>query len=169
MPVKSKAKGNAFEIKLAKALSTWMFDTPNILWRDSTSGGRKVIYNGDIIPSQVDQYPWATWPFIIEAKHGYKEHIPTLMNQSKVRYWLAKLLSERTEKQFIPIFIAQFHNCHPILITTMMLNVYCDICMKVVDNEEQWHDFYVYDFKSVLKEPFNEAIPKDVLQHLGLE
>lgn len=168
MATKSKAKGNAFEIKLAKLLSTWMFNTPNILWRDSTSGARKVIYNGDIIPAQVENYPWKTWPFIIEAKHGYKEFIPTLMNQDKVRFWLNKLLSERTEKQFIPILIAKFHNSRMTLfITNLLLDSYCDVCLKLKSTyDNNWYDFYVYDLDRVISEPFNTVIPQEVLNIL---
>lgn len=168
MATKSKAKGNAFEIKLAKSLSNWMFDNPNILWRDSTSGGRKVIYNGDVIPSQVDEYPWKTWPFLIEAKHGYKDFIPTLMNQDKVRFWLNKLLSERTEKQFIPILIAKFHNSRmTMFITNLLLNSYCDICLKqYFTNDDTWYDFYIYNFDSVISEPFNDIMPQDILELL---
>ena len=168
MATKSKAKGNAFEIKLAKLLSIWFFNDPDILWRDSTSGGRKIIYNGDVIPAQVDKYPWKTWPFIIEAKHGYKEFIPTLMNQDKVRYWLNKLLSERTEKQFIPILIAKFHNSRmTMFITTMLLNAYCDICLKQYStSDDQWYDFYIYDFDNILNEPFNEVLPSEIIEIL---
>ena len=168
MATKSKAKGNAFEIKLAKSLSTWMFGSPNILWRDSTSGGRKVIYNGDVIPSQVDEYPWKTWPFLIEAKHGYKEFIPTLMNQDKVRFWLNKLLSERTEKQFIPILIAKFHNSRmTMFITNLLLNAYCDICLKQFSTSDNlWYDFYIYDFDAIISESFNEVMPQDILNLL---
>ena len=31
---KSKAKGNSFEIKLSKSLSTWMFRNRDILWNE---------------------------------------------------------------------------------------------------------------------------------------
>lgn len=167
MATKSKAKGNAFEIKLSKLLSTWMFNNPDVLWRDSTSGGRKIIYNGDIIPAQVETFPWKSWPFIIESKHGYKEFIPTLMNQSKLRFWLSKLMEERTETQYIPILIAQFHRHPPIMVTTLFLEVYCDVMMKVVSESEQLiFDFFVYDFTRVLSTPFTEAVDIDLRTYL---
>lgn len=167
MATRSKAKGNSFEIKTAKMLSNWMFnDDPNILWRDSTSGGRKVIYNGDIIPASVDKFNWRIWPFIIETKHGYKDHIPTFMNFKKVKEWLVKLLSERTETQYIPILIAQFHNCHSILITTMILQVYCDISLKILGLDNNFYDFYIYDFKSVLDSNFEKTIPPELYNFL---
>ena len=168
MATKSKAKGNAFEIKLSKELSQWMFNDPNILWRDSTSGGRKVIYNGDIIPAQVDKFPWSTWPFIIEAKHGYKEFIPTLMNQNKVRYWLTKLMDELTPSQYIPILIAKFHNQSSILITTIPLNVYCDISMNVIhESKNTSYIYYVYDYNRVMSTPFSTAMPVELCEYLN--
>lgn len=164
--MKSKAKGNSFEIKLSKLLSQWMFNNPNVLWRDSTSGGRKIIYNGDIIPAQIDNFSWTTWPFIIEAKHGYKEHIPTLMNQKKLKSWLIKLLSERTESQYIPILIAQFHNNKAILLTPLLLNVYCDICLKILGKDNIYYDFYVYDLKTILNEKFENVMPLEIISNL---
>lgn len=166
MATKSKAKGNAFEIKISKLLSQWMFNNPNLLWRESTSGARKIIYNGDIVPAKIEEYPWKTWPFIIECKHGYKDHIPTLMNQDKIRFWLSKLLSEKNEIQFIPILITKFHNSRKTLfITTILLNSYCDICLKHFFNNI-WHDFYIYDLEILISQLFNNVIPNEILQKI---
>lgn len=153
---KSKAKGNSFEIKLSKLLSTWMFNNRDILWREPTSGGRKVIYNGDIIPVNLEEFPWKSWPFIIEAKYGYKQFIPTFLNFNKIKYWLCKLLSERTEIQYIPLLICQFHNHSPILLTNLTLNHFCEISI-IIEYNNEYHTFYIYEFKSLLERPFIEV------------
>ena len=165
-PGYSKQKGNKYEIKIARKLSKWMFNDADVLWRDSTSGGRKQIYNGDIVPAKAHSFPWKVWPFLFELKNGYKAHIPTLMNQTKLREWLVKLVQERTEEQYIPVLIAQFHFQIPIMVTPMLLNFACDTCLiQAVDGF--YYQFYVYHFNEVTKEPFHHILPQDVKDKLA--
>ena len=106
----SKNKGNRFERSIAKELSKWMFDDDTILFRDSTSGGRKVAYSGgDIVPvkqmTKLDQFS-----FHIEVKHGYSgSNIATFYNQKLLRDWLIKAESELTTNQYILMLIVK-HN-----------------------------------------------------------
>ncbi len=162
-----KKKGNRYEAKVAHQLSSWIFKEPNILWRDSTSGGRKVIYRGDIVPAKVHNFPWKNFPFLFEVKKGYKDSIPTIIKQTKLREWLSKLILELTEEQYIPILIAQYHFQPPILITTLMLNHYCDICL-IQNVNERYYQFYIYDFNNLLKQEFNSIMPSEItfnIQH----
>lgn len=167
MSVKSKAKGNSFELRLSKLLSEWMFNEKDLLWRDSTSGGRKVIYNGDIVPAKVENFPWKYWPFIIEAKYGYKPFIPTFFNFEKIKHWLKKLLNERTETQHIPLLIVQFYNRRPLLITNILLNSFCEICITVLINDN-YDIFYIYDLKTLLSERFDKIFPNELYEPLIL-
>lgn len=164
-PGRGKQKGNAFERKIAKVLSTWIFKDDNILWRDSTSGGRKKVYNGDIVPENAHAFPWGTWPFHFELKTGYPDHVPTLINQNKVREWLCKLMDELTETQHIPMLIAQFTNLQPILITSLVLDFYCDV-MMVLTYKGYYYHFYVYNFNQLMNADFKSVMPDIVLDHI---
>lgn len=162
---RSKAKGNRYEIKVARIISEWIFGDKNILWKDSTSGGRKIIYKGDVVPANAHEFPWSVWPFLFEAKNGYKTHVPTLMNQNKVREWLVKLLEEKDENQFIPILVAQFHCQIPIVVTPLLFDIHCDLCL-MQEFEGQHHMFYVYKFKDLITTNFFHVVPKHVLQYI---
>lgn len=164
-PGRGKAKGNRYEIKVSREISTWMFNDPNLLWKDSTSGGRKKIYRVDIVPAKAHEFPWNVWPFLFEVKNGYRDHIPTLMNQNKLREWLCKLLAELDSTQYIPILVAQFHRQIPILVTTMILNYYCDVSLIVTHNHA-YYTFYIYRYKDLLSGNFFEIIPHDLSLHI---
>jgi hypothetical protein len=158
IPVNGKRKGNRYERQIAKDLSVWFFNDKKILYKHEDSGARKVVYTGDIIPKDVSNYPWPLWPFAVEVKNGYKEHIPTLMNQTRLRKWLVKLLNERTATQRIPIFIAQFHYQPAILLTNIQLNALSTISLAQEYNGD-WEIFYVYMFKELLEQNFMEVMP----------
>lgn len=162
-----KSKGNRFEHKMSKKLGNWMFGDQYMLDKDPTSGARKLIYKGDIVPVKAHEFNWSCWPFLFECKDGYKNNIPTLMNQSLVREWLYKLLSELDQtSQFIPMLIAQFHGYKtPILLTTLVLNFYTDISMLVA-YENEYYQFYIYNFNEIIKSNFYEVLPDDVKQLL---
>jgi len=154
----SKSKGNRYERQEAKKLSIWMFNSPTMLYRHEDSGARKSVYSGDITPKDADNFHWKIWPFIIELKNGYEKHIPTLMNQTKLRSWIVKLLSERTDTQKIPLLICQFHQTIPILLTNIMLNANCDtfICQQY---ENIFETFYIYKYNELLELDFFEVMP----------
>lgn len=68
-----KAKGAAFERKVAKELSIWWFNNPNILLRNINSGSTstkrqaKEVPAGDIM--QVDTSTSSLFPYSVECKH----------------------------------------------------------------------------------------------------
>ena len=161
-----KAKGNNFERKVARQVGLWFFNDQSMLWRDSTSGGRKVVYKGDVIPAKAHEFPWGCWPFLFEAKSGYKEHTPTLMNQNKVREWLVKLISELDQQQSIPMLVAQFHSYQPILLTTTLFDFYSDVSLMVRYND-YYYQFFVYNWNLILKSKFYEICPKDLFEFIS--
>jgi hypothetical protein len=163
---KSKAKGNAFENKVAKTLSKWMFnDNPNLLSRSITSGAKKSAYLGDIVPQM--QLPWKEWVFNIECKHGYKGNIPNLNNQTIVRGWIDKVIEERGEQELIIYMIIKFHGYGTIMLTDVpFFNVTPPMILN--HNETAFHlynfdelivdnNFYdLYNNNPKLKEVFNK-------------
>lgn len=157
-PTNQKAKGNKYERETAKKLSKWMFNDPTILYKHEDSGARKVVYNGDVTPKHISKYPWKIFPFVIECKNGYKQNIPTLMNQNHLKKWLKKLLSERTDEQRIPLFIAQYHRQIPILLTTITLNCKYELAL-LVNYADVDEFFYVYKFNELLKKDFIKIMP----------
>lgn len=159
-----KSKGNQFERDTARNLSTWFFNDKGLLWRESTSGGRKGdAYSGDIVPSNVEKFSkhWSTWPLIIECKSGYRQHTATLSNQTKIRSWLIKLLSERTDVQNIPLLIVRFHSQKTILLTTLQLDTWCNLSLALQQNGVV-NIFYIYLFNELLKLDFYSIFPKDI-------
>ena len=160
-----KSKGNTFERKMSRVLSDWMFNDTEMLWRDSTSGGRKQIYRGDIVPAKAHDFPWKCWPFLIELKHGYKTFIPTLIQQNKVREWLIKLIDELDDMQCIPLFISQFHRQPPILLTTLHLKYYYSLDLNLYYND-QFYIFHVYHLNDLLKEQFNDIMPDGFMEYV---
>jgi hypothetical protein len=166
---KSKIKGNKFEHKVAKEISEWMFKDKTVVGKDPTSGARKYVYKGDIIPVKAHAFPWKAWPFIFELKNGYKDHIPTLMNYSKVKEWILKLISECDDNQYIPILILQFHYQIPILITNHILNnIKYSIILNIEYNNNFFY-FYVYDYKDILNLNFFDVWPNDIISILEIK
>ena len=160
-----KSKGNAFERETSRKLSTWFFNDKVLLWRESTSGARKGdAYSGDIVPSNVEKFSkyWSTWPLIIECKSGYKQHTATLSNQTKIKQWLNKLLSERTKIQSIPLLIVRFHSQKTILLTPLQLDTWCDLSLALKYNGIV-DIFYIYLFNDLLKSDFYSIFPKEKL------
>lgn len=157
-PGRGKNKGNRYEREQAKKLGNWMFSSPTVLYKHEDSGARKVVYTGDITPKDADNFHWSIWPFVVEVKNGYQNHIPTLMTQTLLRKWIVKLLSERTETQKIPLLICQFHHQIPILLTNIILNAYCDVSI-VQEYEGKFETFYVYKYRDLLKLNFFEVMP----------
>jgi len=164
-----KSKGNKNENREAKKLGIWFFNDKDVLYRHENSGARKNVYVGDIIPKKIENFPWKYWPFIIELKHGYKDNIPTFCNSRKtLNLWLHKLISEKTEKQYIPLLIIQYHRCQPIIFTTIIFDFYSILAYPVL-SDDIYHLFYLYDYNLLLKEDFYKITPKDILNALNGE
>jgi hypothetical protein len=166
-----KDKGNQFERHISRELSTWFFNDKGLLWRESTSGARKVdAYSGDVVPSNVEKFSkyWNMWPFIIECKSGYRQHTATLSNQTKVREWLCKLLNERIGNQIIPMLIIRFYSQPTILLTTLQLETWCNLSLALKQGGTI-NIFYIYLLSDLLKTDFYEIIPNDVLSKFLIE
>lgn len=165
MPKISKEKGNKFERKISRQLSSWMFGDKNVLYRDSSSGARKSIYCGDVVPANAHKFPWTIWPFFFELKNGYKNNIPTLSNQSQIHKWLNKLYGELTSEQFIPMLITQFHYQAALLITNIQLNVICEVCLAV-PIKDQYYIHYVYPLDTIFQYNFYQCLPENINNYI---
>lgn len=165
----SKRKGGAFERKVAKELSMWMFDgNSNILKRHPTSGADKCIWSGDIIPLAQLPVQWnGNWPFYIETKSGYEKHYPDFMSYRKIEEWFLKACFDSTESkqnQNIILLITQFKYKKPILFTNRYLGNLVDdplpqsvIPMKYVFNNNNFILWvYVYNYNELLALNFND-------------
>lgn len=119
MAKKGKQIGNAEERKIAKILSEWFFSDPNVLKRSADSGASKIPYYGDIVPVKqlIDFWPHS-WPFMVEIKTGYAEHLPTFYNHTKVMTWINKAYKEsQSSNQPIMMLITRFKHKRPLLFT----------------------------------------------------
>ena len=92
-----------FTDKVAKELGVWMFNDRDMFCRHLTSGARKNVYVGDIVPQKNIPLDFNNGivPFLIECKNGYKANIPNLNNQTLIRQWLTKALLEKNYNQNI--------------------------------------------------------------------
>lgn len=153
----SKSKGNAFEIKTARELGSWIFGDKNILYKHSTSGAIKIVYNGDIVPQKNIPMSFnnGVFPFLIECKHGYKGTIPNLNNQTIVRKWISKSIEELNERQKILYLIIKFHNYSTLFITDVELNIKSELILNL-KTSTNYIPFYIYNYNSVLSIKFNE-------------
>lgn len=124
-----KSKGNAFENKVAKDLSSWLTDgsREDVLIRSQNSGGRATVLNyagknfvsqaGDI--TAVDQEGFTLMDtFIIECKHHKNLYLDSLLFNSRkdgiIAHW-KKLLKECETFSRSPMYIAR-QNGKPILV-----------------------------------------------------
>lgn len=148
-----KRKGNAFEIKIAKEIGIWLFNDKHMLSRHATSGAQKTAYIGDIVPQKQLPSSWKFWPFYIECKNGYKNQVSTLVNQTKVREWLDKCISDVNENQRIILLVINFHGYAPIVIVNSKLNgIFCGL--EINHSQKK---FFIYDFKEVLTLNYRNA------------
>lgn len=157
-PIKSKDKGNQFERLISRQLSHWMFDTGNILYRQPTSGAKKDILLGDIIP--IDQMPegYRKFPFYIECKTGYAQEVPTFFNFNFVERVIKKIYKELEQFpnsfQRIILVIMRFKFQRRIILFTNYL-IPCigwELCLLI---NNQLH--YLYDYKKLMETDFNSC------------
>lgn len=156
-----KSKGNAFENKIAKQLGIWMFSDPDMFTRSITSGAKKTVYLGDVVPQKrlPNTFNNGEWPFLIECKNGYKNFIPNLNNQNIIRQWLNKICIDQdiNKNQNIIYLIVNFHGYSPLLITNKILNksvIIADLILNLIFNDKII-EFYIYKFNDVISIPFN--------------
>ena len=126
----SKSKGNAFERQVAKELSLWYYNDPNVLMRSPSSGA---VFNkrkdsdlnvaGDIY--QVKHDGFEEWPFVVECKHHKSfplDHMIRGVKTSKPYVAWEKCKVEARENDKHPILIVK-ENSKP---------VYCVVSLAVL-------------------------------------
>ena len=87
--VHSKEKGNIEERKQAKQLGVWIFDDPQFIRKSEGSGSTRIVWSGDILPVKKLPDVWKEhWPFHIEIKKGYEDHIPSPWKRSQMEKWV---------------------------------------------------------------------------------
>ncbi len=157
-PNKSKQIGNAFERKMAKELSIWMFDDPHTLKREPTSGATKDVYIGDIYPMK--QMDWNCWPFQIETKYGYTNQSPTLINYKIIEKWFLKahLESKEHDTQKIILLITNFKDRKGIMLICNC-ELYSINWRSIIKIKHNGCDLigYVYDYAELLKTNFDDV------------
>jgi len=154
-----KRKGNAYENKLAKDLSIWIFGDYQFMRRTELSGASKIVYAGDIAPIKLLPTEWNnTFPFLIEAKSGYKNNIPDFWCYSILETWMKKCIAESNQypKQKIIWLITQFLNKSALLSTNHMLgNLPYKVAWCVPNTNSQYIPIYTYVLKDVMKYSFH--------------
>jgi hypothetical protein len=156
-----KEKGNRNERKIAVEMSEWMFGDKSILFRDASSGARKVAYVGDIVP--VKQMPWKYFPWFIEAKSGYNKDIATFYNQKLLREWIVKYTSQLTEEQSNLLLVIRHDHKQPFVICNKELTLLdWTLCIKV--NEKKYYSYLYKDLLEVdINDLLNDLSVKDIL------
>ena len=153
---KSKRKGNKFENEIAKILGEWIFNDQDALTRSITSGAKKIVYGGDIVPQKPINIKWN---FFIECKNGYENNTPSFNNFTIVEKWLIKCLTEVDfDKQPIIWLICRFHNYSSIVITNCMLkNLIWKLCINI-QHDNMANLFYIYNLKDMMKYRLSDLI-----------
>ena len=160
MAYTSKSKGNAFERKVAKELSFWIFKDEHLLKRKSDSGMMKQNYCGDIFPEGQLPREWnGVFPFLVECKSGYSQHCPTFWKYGKVEEWFNKSYKESLlNKQSILFLICQFKNQRALFITNELLDmnkILFNVAFPARINGDI-HYGYTYMYNKVLRMNFHE-------------
>ena len=160
MAQKGKTKGNAEERKIAKMISQWFFNDQYVLKRSSDSGALKTTYCGDVVPAKqlIDFWTYG-WPFTIEVKTGYEQHLPTFYNSSQVVKWFHKAYKESfINNQNTVLLITRFKHKKPLLfvnyyITQILFNVIVPLHLK----SGELIPIFVYDFYTLLSHPYDSV------------
>lgn len=139
----NKRKGSAFEREIAKQLSLWIYNEPNIIRRHPTSGSEKDYGQGaDISVFQPDQ---KELKIFIEVKCGYKQDLFNARKQILEWYEIAL----KKNKRKFPIWIIwKLLNRGIVLVSDKPLFEKLEL-YTVPPN------LFVYDFKECLKNNFN--------------
>lgn len=155
---RSKKKGNKYENEIAKALGKWIFNDPDMLSRSITSGAKKTVYTGDIVPQK--QMPkWNKWFVHVECKSGYENQIPTFNNFAIIEKWLTKCLEEVDfDRQPVIWLVCRFHGYSSILLTNCMFQTAnWGLCVNIQHNGLN-NFFYTYKLKELMEYDFYELV-----------
>jgi hypothetical protein len=158
---KSKRKGNKYENDIAKILGTWMFNDKEALTRSITSGAKKTVYTGDIVPQkQLPNLKAFIWH--IECKNGYKTQIPSFNNFTLIEKWLLKCLNETDfNKQPIIWLVCRFHGYSSILLTNCQFqNIMWNLCVNI-DHNNMHNFFYTYKLDDLIINNFRHVMALD--------
>jgi hypothetical protein len=116
-------KGSAFERRIAKQLSLWLYGSDDLLWRVGGSGGRAArargsrLYAGDIVPSGLP----LPYPFIlfVECKHYRNVDFHCLFTPPKSKNnlvaWWRKARNQAPSHQRLILLIVK-QNSKPTLV-----------------------------------------------------
>lgn len=141
---KSKAKGSGWERELAKLLSIWIYGKECIIRRHPTSGSEKGY--GDGADIAVFQPGCEEFNYFVEAKRGYKDDVFNARKQLLEWYSTAKNKNKKNN----PIWIIwKVLNRGVLLATDKKFNIVSELF--IINNE-----LYVYDFKELIQNNFNE-------------
>lgn len=155
---KGKLRGNAEERKIAKQLSDWLFDDTTILRRSADSGALKTAYCGDVVPVKqlINYWPY-DWPFMVEIKTGYQDHLPNFYNYKTVKNWFIKAEEESIiNKQWVVLLITRFKYKKPLLFTNYYITrIPLNVIMPIYDNKNNMKLVYVYNFYDMLEYKYN--------------
>ena len=154
MKTNSKKLGNAFERKIAKELSNWIYNDPHVLQREATSGGTKTVYVGDIFPVKQLNKNQPEWEYLVECKSGYEELTPTLLNFKIIKNWYLKAIKEieYSEKQKTIIIIANFKGRRGILFCCdKELNEIFERTIICIQDNDNYYFLHCYNYKDILE------------------
>lgn len=174
MAVQGKQKGNAYERKVAKELSQWMFNDDNLLRRKGDSGSIKVNVCGDVFPEGQLPPNWkGIFPFMVECKSGYVSEKPNFWKHGQVLKWFLKAIEEsKINNQLIIFLICQFKNQQPLLFTNHFFEYYDEndnkilkptLALPIFDGDKFIYWAYCYFYKHLFEYNFDNLINIDGL------
>ncbi len=159
----SKNRGNAFERKIARELSLWMFNKKDILRRHPDSGLTKINYAGDICPANQLPSSWNNkFPFFIEVKYGYKNTgIPTIWNKTFLINWYIKALGEsKINNQNNVFIINNFTNRKFNILTTELYFgsqlILHELSFPFTDCFGNISQLFIYNYQKIISIPFKK-------------
>jgi hypothetical protein len=129
-----------------------MFDDGNLLYRESTSGARKIAYSGDVVP--YNKLPISKWPFIVECKHGYENYSARFSKFDIIIKWINKANKEKTKEQHLLLLVVRFPSEKILFITEFPSknNVH-----RLTVNSDKI--YYVYYLDEITSSNFFEVFP----------
>jgi hypothetical protein len=162
-----KEKGNREERKQARQLSLWMFGDKDVLKRPSDSGALEIIWSGDIVPMKQMPDEWnKRWPFMVEVKTGYKNHLPDFWAYGHLTKWVKKAYKEsKTHNQNVVMLLTQFHRKTALISVNRCLSCLPYEVAYPVECEDIWLHMYVYRLKDLLAIPFKQVFNFEEIIH----
>lgn len=140
---KNKRAGSSFERETAKILSIWIYEKESVIRRHPTSGSEKDYGQGADI--SLFQPGYENFNYFVEVKRGYKQDLFNARKQILDWYKTAKTKNKKN---------------YPIWIIWKLLNrgiiLATNYAFKKIIPLFILNDLYIYDFKELIKNKFNE-------------